>query len=260
MQNRFIIHSSFISLESEVKEAISNFNNYSEILGAAERNVIKIVEIKNRKYTIKSFKVPNLINQIAYRFFRKSKAERSYSYANKLLELGIKTPFPIAYDLYITPFLFKRSYYVSELLDYDLTYRELVHEPDYPDHENILRAFTRFTFDLHEKGVLFLDHSPGNTLIVKNDSGYDFYLVDLNRMKFENLDFETRIQNFARLTPKKEMVAIMSNEYAKLTGKEEAMIFERMWGLTEAFQKKYHGKIALKKKIFFWRKKYRDVK
>ncbi len=259
MPNRFILHPSYGSLESEVKKAINNFENYSEILGAAERNVIKIVEIGDKKYTIKSFKVPNFINQVAYRFFRKSKAERSYNYANKLLNLEIKTPFPVAYDLYTTSLLFKRSYYVSELLEYDLTYRELVHEPDYPDHENILRAFTRFTYDLHQKGVLFLDHSPGNTLIVKKDSGYDFYLVDLNRMQFGNLDFETRIRNFSRLTPKKEMVAVMSNEYAKLTGEDESIIFEKMWSLTEAFQKKYHGKIALKKKIFFWRKKYRDA-
>ncbi|WP_199912788.1 Kdo domain containing protein [Aquimarina aquimarini] len=258
MQQKFVIHPDHKSLEIDVKRAISNFDNYHDILGDAERNVIKIVDVGEKKYTIKSFKIPNLINQIAYRFFRKSKAERSYKYANKLLDLGIQTPFPLAYDLYTTPFLFKKSYYVSELLECDLTYRELVHEPDYPDHEAILRAFTRFTYDLHEKGVLFLDHSPGNTLIVKTNSGYEFYLVDLNRMQFGALDFETRIRNFSRLTPKKEMVVVMANEYAKLTGEDEAMIYQKMWELTEAFQKKYHGKIALKKKVFFWRKKYRD--
>ncbi len=259
MQNKFVIHPSCTSLESDIKSAILDFDSYPETLGAAERNVIKIIEIENKKFTIKSFKVPNFINQIAYRFFRKSKAERSYMYANRLLDLEIKTPFPAAYDLYMTPLLFKSSYYVSELLEYDLTYRELVHEPDYPDHENILRAFTKFTYDLHQKGVLFLDHSPGNTLIVKTDVGYDFYLVDLNRMQFVDLDFDARIRNFARLTPKKEMVAVMSNEYAKLTGEDESMIFEKMWGLTEAFQKKYHGKIALKRKIFFWKKKYKEA-
>ncbi len=259
MPNQFKIHSSHIAFKADVKQAIDDFDTYKEILGAAERNVIKIIEINGVKCTIKSFKVPNFINQVAYRFFRKSKAERSYNYANKLLELEIKTPAPIAYDLNTTLFLFKKSYYVSELLAYNLTYRELVHEPDYPDHENILRAFTRFTYDLHQKGVLFLDHSPGNTLIVKTSSGYDFYLVDLNRMQFKDMDMDARIQNFARLTPKKEMVEIMANEYAKLTGEHEPMIFEKMWGLTEAFQKKYHGKIALKRKIFFWRKKYKNI-
>ncbi|GGX09444.1 lipopolysaccharide kinase InaA family protein [Aquimarina muelleri] len=258
MQNKFTIHPDCISIKTQVKATIANFDLYQDVLGDAERNVIKIVEINDEKYTIKSFKVPNFINQIVYRFFRKSKAERSYTYANKLLELGIKTPFPLAFDLYTTSFLFKKSYYVSELLECNLTYRELVHQPDYPDHEIILRAFTRFTYDLHEKGILFLDHSPGNTLIVKTDSGYDFYLVDLNRMEFKELDMDTRIRNFSRLTPKKEMVAVMSNEYARLTGEDEFEIYQKMWGLTEAFQKKYHGKIALKRKIFFWKKKYRN--
>lgn len=258
MRNKFIIHPDYRSVKTQVKETIANFDVYQETLGEAERNVIKIVEINGKKYTVKSFKVPNFINQIVYRFFRKSKAERSYNYANKLLELGIKTPFPLAFDLYTTPFLFKKSYYVSELLEYDLTYRELVHQPDYLDHEIILRAFTRFTYDLHQKGILFLDHSPGNTLIVKTDSRYEFYLVDLNRMEFKELDMDARIRNFSRLTPKKEMVAVMSNEYAKLTGEDESEIYQKMWELTEAFQKKYHGKIALKRKIFFWKKKYKN--
>ena len=45
--------------------------------------------------------------------------------------------------------------------------KELVEIPDFPDHDTILRQFTRFSFNLHEKGIEFLDHSPGNTLIKK---------------------------------------------------------------------------------------------
>jgi hypothetical protein len=47
------------------------------------------------------------------------------------------------------------SYYVSEHLETELTFRELVEVPDYPDHENILRQFTKFTFNLHEKELNF---------------------------------------------------------------------------------------------------------
>ncbi len=258
MQTNFIIHPSKKELKPEVSNAIKNFDTHTQVLGQGDRNVIKIVAIEGKEYTIKSFKVPNLINQVAYRFFRKSKAERSYLYANKLIASGIKTPFPIAYQNNTTSLFFKNSYYVSELITCDLTYRELVTEPDYPEHEKILRAFTRFTYELHEKGILFLDHSPGNTLIVKNGTDYDFYLVDLNRMKFGSLDLKTRIQNFSRLTPKKEMVAIMANEYAKLTQEDESSIFNKMWANTAAFQEKFHKKRALKRKIFFWKKKYRD--
>ncbi|MDH7447006.1 lipopolysaccharide kinase InaA family protein [Aquimarina sp. 2201CG14-23] len=258
MPNRFVVHDSKKLLASDIKKAIDNFEVYTEILGDAERNVIKIAPLEDKKATIKSFRIPNVINQIAYRFFRKSKAERSYMYANKLLEAGIKTPFPIAYEIQTTPFLFKKSYYVSELIECDLTYRELTTDFSISDHEEILRAFTRFTYELHKHGINFLDHSPGNTLIKRTANGYDFYLVDLNRMEFGDMNFETRIKNFARLTIHESMIKVMSNEYAKCTGEKEAEIFKLMWQYTQEFQNRYHGKRKLKRKIFFWKKKYRE--
>ncbi|HKK12967.1 MAG TPA: lipopolysaccharide kinase InaA family protein, partial [Flavobacteriaceae bacterium] len=203
---------------------------------------------------IKLFKVPNIFNQIAYKFLRKSKAQRSFEYANILLEHGIGTPQPIAYYEFTTPLLFKKSYYVSEHLKCDLTYRELTKNFDYPDHETILRAFTRFTFKLHENDIHFLDHSPGNTLIKKMDGHYEFYLVDLNRMKFRTMDFQTRIKNFSRLTIHKSMVEVMSDEYAKLCNEDYEKVFELMWNYTEAFQRKFHRKKNLKKKLKFWKR------
>jgi hypothetical protein len=145
---------------------------------------------------------------------------------------------------------------VSEHLNADLTYRELVEIPDYPDHENILRQFTRFSFNLHEKGIEFIDHSPGNTLIKKNKEGnYEFFLVDLNRMSFHDLmTFEMRMKNLCRLTPVKEMVAVMSNEYSKLYSESEEKTFETLWKYTTDFQEKFYRKKRLKKKLKFWKK------
>ena len=134
-------------------------------------------------------------------------------------------------------------------MDCDITYRELTKDFDYPDYDNILRAFTRFTFGLHEKGIHFLDHSPGNTLIKKNGNKYNFYLVDLNRMNFGELDFETRIKNFSKLTIHKSMVEVMSDEYAKLSKKNYDEIFNLMWKETQDFQEKFHRKKRLKKKF-----------
>lgn len=255
---RLVISPKFESETEDIKSAIDNFDNHKLILGDAERNVIKIVEIKGAKHTIKSFKVPNALNQLVYRFFRKSKAQRSFEYAQKLLDLGIKTPHPVAYQLETTPFLFKKSYYVSELVDCDLTYRELTTDFSIEDHEPILRAFTRFTYKLHENGVNFLDHSPGNTLIKRIEGGYEFYLVDLNRMEFGKMDFETRIKNFAKLTIHKPMIEVMSNEYAKCSREDEQRIFDVMWQATVDFQDQFYKKIRLKKRIFFWKKKYKS--
>ena len=191
---------------------------------------------------------------MVYRFFRKSKAQRSFEYANRLTELGIGTPQPIAYYEFIKPFWFSKSYYISQHLDYDLTYRELTMDLNIPDHDNMLRAFTRFTYLLHEKGVNFLDHSPGNTLIKKNHDEYQFYLVDLNRMEFKSLSLEDRIKNFSRLTIHRSMVETMSDEYAKLGGYDYNEVVELMWKITESFQEKFHRKRRLKKTLKFWKK------
>src|SRR5690606_18122261 len=98
---------------------ILNYDKEGESFGNQDRNSLKLFQFKEMTINVKSFKVPNLINQIAYRFFRKSKAQRSFEYANKLTELQIGTPQPIAYYEFQTPFLFKKSYYVSEHLNYD---------------------------------------------------------------------------------------------------------------------------------------------
>ncbi len=236
---------------------IKEFNSDSGTLfGDGQRNKIKLFELEGKMINIKSFKIPHLINKIAYKYFRKSKARRSFEYATTLLEKGIGTPQPIAFFENYDVVGLKDSYYVSEHLQCDLTFRELVEIPDFPDHENILRQFTRFSFDLHEKGIEFLDHSPGNTLIKKNAEGnYDFFLVDLNRMNFhDKMDFDIRMKNLSHLTPKKEMIAVMSNEYSKLYPTQtEVEIFDKMWFYTNDFQIKFHKKIKIKKTLKFWK-------
>lgn len=230
-------------------ELVSKFESVGTVFGDGGRNIIKIVNFKEETLNIKAFKEPNIINQIAYQYFRKSKARRSFEYATILKEKGIGTPDPIAYFEFKKGIGFGKSFYISEHVSPDLTFRELVHQPDFPNHENILRAFTRFTFQLHEKRVEFLDHSPGNTLIFIEENDHKFSLVDLNRMEFKKLDFKERMYNFRRLTPKKEMVEVMSDEYAKLIEKPKEEVFKLMWEFTSEFQRKFQLKQKRKQKL-----------
>lgn len=244
----------FKSKQESIFSSIRHFDEEGEVFGETGRNTIKLFKLDDFIINVKSFKVPNAINKIAYRFFRKSKAQRSFEYAEHLISMRVGTPQPVAYFEETSVLAFLRSYYVSEQLDYDLTFRELVHQPDLSDHEKILRAFTRFTHDLHEKKIEFLDHSPGNTLIKSNGDKYDFFLVDLNRMNFKEMDFNSRMNNFARLTPKKEMVRVMANEYAKISKKSEPEVFDKMWSYTQDFQEKFRRKRRIKKVLKFWKR------
>ncbi len=247
----FEVNPDFKPYKKEIHVAFQNFEKAGNDFIIGERNHIKIFEIDGYKINVKSFKIPNKINQFIYKHFRKSKAKRSFEYATILLEKGIGTPTPIAFMENFNGFGLQSSFYASIHQDYDLTFRELVEIKNFPDEENILRKFTHFCFKMHEAGIEFRDHSPGNTLI-KNleDYDYKFYLVDLNRMNFhQNMTIELRMKNLSRLTPKKEMVKIMAEEYAEISNENPEKLFHILWNFTENFQKKYHRKLRAKQKI-----------
>lgn len=219
-----------------IEEILLNFNSIGQSFFAGKkhrRNHLKVVEREGVKLNIKSFKLPNLINRYVYAFIRESKAERSFKFAEELIKKGVGTPKPIAFAEETNNGALTKSFYMSEHLDYDLTFRDL--DLSIPEHEDILRAFTRFTFNMHEKNIKFLDHSPGNTLIQLNNGDYQFYLVDLNRMNFKPLDFTERMKNFSRLTSDKKKVEIMAKEYAGLIGMNEAEVFNKMWYFVHSF-------------------------
>jgi len=246
-------HCNFSS--EDILKLVRNFKNSGRLFGDGKRNKIKVFTLNGLEVNVKSFKVPGFFNSMVYKYFRKSKARRSFEYGCVLLEKGIGTPLPVAFYENVGFFGLKDSYYVSEHLECDLTFRELVTYPDFENHDLILRQFTRFSYLLHEKGIEFLDHSPGNTLIKKSgENQYEFYLVDLNRMKFhDTLEFQTRMKNLSHLTPKREMVEVISDEYAKLSGLEYNTVFNELWRCTSDFQRKFKRKKELKQKLKFWR-------
>lgn len=236
-------HPKYDSKKSQILECIASFDDEGQTVLQGERNVIKSFLIDGEQINIKSFKIPNAFNAVVYKFLRKSKAKRSFEFAQKLLDVDVLTPFPIAYIEVFSATGLQNSYYISRHINYDFDFRELIHNPEFPDRVNILQQFTEFTFKLHENKVNFFDHSPGNTLIVKkNNSEYDFYLIDLNRMKFENMSFDRRMHNFRRLWLSKTMIKIMADTYAKLYHKGYYETYDLMLKHSRDFQRKIDKK------------------
>ena len=164
---------------------------------------------------------------------------------------GIATPFPIAYIEHKNSFgLLQDSYYICQQIDYDFTIRELIHNPLFPERDLILEQFAEFTFKMHQARVNFLDHSPGNTLIVKKGEGqFDFYLIDLNRMKFETLSIEARMDNFKKMWLSKTMVKVIAKKYAALSGESEVKLHQLLLKKTKAFKGKITRKKYVKRKL-----------
>lgn len=234
-------------MEKGLELIIKNFDRDGKDFIVGKRNKIKTFFLDGKMINVKSFGIPFLFKGIMYRYFRPSKAKRSYEYAKILEQKGIGTPKPIGFYEHKNFLRLLDSYYISEHLIPDLVFKDLF-DKQFDDYDLILRQFAQFSFRLHELGIEFKDHSPGNTLIKKNKKGtYDYFLVDLNRMNFhESMDFNLRMKNLSRITPDREMVKIIAYEYAKLYNKPKKEVFEMMWRYTSQFQKRFSRKKKLK--------------
>lgn len=248
---QIIVHPQYKEKEVLIPQLIDVFFDSGDLIVQGARNTIKSNFLGNEKVNIKFFQKPGLFKSIIYSFFRSTKAKRSFDYANYLLENDIPTPFPIAYIEQKNSFgLLQDSYYISQQIDYDFTIRELIHNPLFPERNIILEQFTTFTYKMHQARVNFLDHSPGNTLIVKKGEGqFDFYLIDLNRMKFETLSIEVRMDNFKKMWLSKTMVKVIAKKYAVLSGESEVKLHQILLKKTKAFKGKITRKKYVKRKL-----------
>lgn len=245
----FEINAAFKTSEDQIRSALDDFDSLGSDFLIGKRNRIKVFEMEGYQMNVKSFKIPNIINRIVYRHFRKSKARRSFEFAHRLLSARINTPIPIAYMERRNLIGLKESYYASIHQEYDFTCRKLTDGSNHADTDNILRQFSRFCYKMHEIGIEFKDHSPGNTLIKKVGEGaYKFFLVDLNRMQFHNtMDIRLRMKTLSRLTRNIEVLRIITEEYASLTGHDPVQLFDILWKYTGRFQKRFHRKQKIKR-------------
>ena len=185
-----------------------------------KRNIIKVVEFEGKSYVVKYFKIPHLLNQIVYRFFRESKAKRSFYNSIRLRQMEIHTPEPVGYIEFPTPFRFRESFYISEFFNFDFEIRAVFADVDFENREHILKKFIEYTYELHQKGVYHIDYSPGNILVKKEEDGYIFSIIDVNRMKFINFNNELRMKSISKLTNNEQDNNFMVTYYANISNKK----------------------------------------
>ncbi|RYG28051.1 MAG: Kdo domain containing protein, partial [Chitinophagaceae bacterium] len=120
MKVKFVISDEFLDIAAKVRGLMDHFTQLGTVL-ASGRNTIRIFDLDQHRINIKSFKRPNIINRFVYKYFRKSKAQRSFEYATRLLEMGVGTPKPVAFCEHIDLSGLRASFYASEHLDAQLT-------------------------------------------------------------------------------------------------------------------------------------------
>lgn len=234
-----VTHSDFENLEPFVWSLPRLFREEQGKLIYKKRNELREFTWQGHTCIVKSFHTPNLLNRLIYGVLRKSKARRSFEYAQLLRSKGFGTPTPVAY--YTERFLgllFGRSYYVSLRSQLPHTYWDIVaHRLSSDEEELYLRAIARTTALLHEAGMIHLDYSQGNILLGMGADGEPrVEIIDLNRIRFRKVSIEEGCRNYAdRLPTTIPQRRIVAEEYARVRGAEAEQCFEL---LTQAYDAK----------------------
>lgn len=219
---KITLNPAYQGLRGFVEELPQRFEREGTVIYDA-RNQIRVIEHNGLVINAKRYCVPRLFNRVVYSFLRQPKAVRAYQNALCLQQMGITTPTPIAYIL-CGRRLLGESYLVTIQSALPRNFYEFRHH-SLQGYESIVRQFARFTADIHQKGVLHLDYSPGNILFDVDANGQaQFLLVDINRMQFRGAPIGQRdaCKNFCRLWGNQDFFELLADEYATARGWNKA--------------------------------------
>ena len=199
------------------------------------RNQIRIIEYAGLAVNVKRFHCPAFPNRIIYSAFRTPKAVRAYRNAEHLLSMGVPTPEPIACIL-CGNHLLAESYLLTIQSPLSRNFYEFRYH-SVAGYEPVIRQFAEFTADLHRKGILHKDYSPGNILFyITADGKALFCLVDINRMEFNRkIDMPTACKNFCRLWGHRDFINLLGVEYAHVRGWDETQVRQLITRYWEQF-------------------------
>lgn len=233
--------------KKELSNLVSKFETEGELFVKGSRNTIKLFTVNGVVLNIKSFKKPGFIKKIIYKYFRESKAKRSFDFGIRLLEKGFFTPKPIGYIENFDLIGLNESFFCCEHLENSFTIGTVFMNKSFENRDQILRGFANFFYKMHESGIEFLDNSLGNTLVKFENNQYQYYLVDLNRMKFDvTMNGFDRMKNLSRLTLDQGVLTTIANEYSILYQKNSE---QELYEILEKLTMKFHLNLARKRQF-----------
>lgn len=221
------VHERYTHLTSFIKSLPDLFKNGEGKVIYKGRNELREFHVQGIDVVVKSFRKPNVANQIVYGTFRSSKAQRSYEHAELFLQSGIGTPEPIGYLTERKGILFQRSYYVCLKSKCPYTFNDLLNH-DFPRFEEIVQAVAAITAKMHDKGYLHKDYSATNILFRNDKEKIEVEIIDLNRMYFGKIGLEKGCKNFDRLPQTDWILPILSQTYAKIRNLDPTECYNRM--------------------------------
>jgi tRNA A-37 threonylcarbamoyl transferase component Bud32 len=245
-----------------INEKYNNLKGFIETLPArikrgegdvihAGRNQIIGFTVEGVEIAVKRYKPVNFFQQIAYSYFCKTKAEKSFIYAKYFNEHGINSPEEVAYIEANQGLMFRYGYFISLKSDYKPAFSELVDKEDYD--KQLATGVAKVLVKMHANGILHGDLNLGNFLYKITDSGeYLFSVIDTNRSKILDREPSEKqcIRNMSTLTFRRDLYAYIAGEYAREKGLDinatKSKALKELTRLEKRKQLKYKWKRRLK--------------
>ena len=181
-----------------------------DVIYAARNTIFRLVD-DGQPLAVKYFAKSGILKRIIYTFLRKSKARRSFENSQRLLQLGIGTPQPVGYREVYRGGLIAESFYVCRHID---NCRDLRWWEDGDDSDVTLPLLAQLMARMHRAGVLHRDFSPGNIVY---DQNHNFYLLDVNRMRFDGGSPAQLLGNFRCINDSEAETFRLARLYAPLS-------------------------------------------
>lgn len=216
-----LINPKYDHLREWLERLPEEFERLGEVI-YDKRNQLRVIEAPDGTLVnAKRYCVPHALNRVVYSLgIRQPKGRRAFLYPARLLERGIDTPEPIAYIEQRHCGLLGLSYFVSVQSPLRYTLYTLSNATE-GTYEELAEAVGRFVAMMHEREVLHLDLSPGNILWDKDEQGYHFAVVDINRMRFGKVSMEQGCATLCRLWGPKRLTELVARSYAAARGFDE---------------------------------------
>lgn len=213
-----LINKKYEHLRGWLERLPEDFEQLGEVIYDKRNQLRVIVAPDGTLVNAKRYCKTHLVNRVVYSLgIRQPKGLRAFTYPTRLLERGIDTPEPIAYIEQRTCGLLGLSYFVSVQSPLKHTLYEFGDAKE-GTYEEIAEALGRFTATMHDREVLHLDYSPGNILWDKDDEGYHFAVVDINRMRFGPVPLKVGCAALCRLWGPKRFIELVARSYAASRG------------------------------------------
>lgn len=213
------------------------------------RNFVRRFIIQGTPVVAKRFKRVNFFQQIAYTFFRSTKAERAFRYAGIFRKCGIETPHEIAFLETYEHGLFTTGYFICTACPDPPAFPFLVPKEDYD--KTLATDLVSLIVSMHQKGIVHGDLNFGNFLFRKSEkeAHYQFQVIDINRSLFFDTcpPKEVCLKNLSTITHRRDLFEFMVREYARQREWDEEETLAHTTGYLQKLEQKHARKEKIKR-------------